>query len=227
MGALMNRGKHLLLLSTAIFLLTASSLYGQTAPAPVWTMIAPESITVAVVLPAGTTYRFGDSINNRWSASITVNEPTPFSPVANNSGVFPFSDPDPGVVKELDVLETSAPQAVLVTNLAAAPATAVSLTVPPLVAPASVPMTPGTTYTLTFSNFTIAPGSAQGAPMIAVVNAPPTMAYKTWEGTQMNLTIDGVTLVCTPTQNNTTQTMNLNCVVPATTGSVQIAGAGQ
>lgn len=222
----MNRCNRFLLLTTP-FLLTTSLLYGQTAPAPVWAMVAPESATVAVVLPAGATYRFGDSTNNRWSAPITVNVPTTFSPVAFNSGVFPFSDPDVGVVKELDVLETSAPQAVVVTNLATSPATTISQIVPPLVGPASVPVLPGTSYTLTFSNFAIAPGTPANAQMIAFVNAPSSNANHAWEGTQMNLTIDGVTMVCTPSQSNTDQTLSLNCAVPAAAGTGQTTGSGE
>lgn len=222
----MNRFNRILFL-TAPLLLTTALLYGQTAPAPVWSMVAPESTTVAVVLPAGATYRFGDSTNNKWSAPITVNVPTTFSPVSMNSGVFPFSDPDVGVVKELDVLEASAPQAVVVTNLAVSPATTVSQIVPPLAGPASVPVLPGTAYTLTFSNFAMAPGTPANAQMIAFVNAPSSNANHTWEGTQMNMTIDGVTLVCTPSQSNTAQTFNLNCVVPAATGTGQATGSGQ
>lgn len=195
-------------------------------------MITPESASIAVVLPAGATYRFGDSTNNQWSAPITLNQPTTFSPVYLPDGVFPFSDPDPGVVKELDVLETTAPQTALVTNLAASPATTLSQIVPPLVVPTSVPVLPGTSYTLTFSNFVIAAGSPQNTPMIALANAPTTMAYQTWQGTQMNLTIDGVTLVCTPTQNNTSQAVSMNCAVPLpasgqTSGSGQTPGSGQ
>ena len=226
----MNLSKHLLFLSTSTFLLTASLLYGQTTPAtptPVWSTITSESTTVAVVLPAGATYRFGDSINNKWSAPITVDVPTTFSPVYLPDGVFPFSDPDPGTAKELDILEASTPQTVVVTNLAVSPATTVSLTVPPLVAPALIPLTPGATYTLTLSNFVIAPGSPQNAPMVAVVNAPPSMAYQTWQGTQMNLNIDGVTLICTPSQNSTGDAFNLNCAVTAPTSSGLTASAGQ
>ena len=221
----MNVRNFLLLLSTSTFLLTAS-LHGQTTPTPIWATIAAESSTVAVVLPAGATYRFGDAANNKWSAPITVNEPTTFSPVFYPAGVFPFSDPDSGVAKELDVLETSAPQTVLVTDLSTSPATTATLTVSSL-PPTTIPMTPGTTYTLTFSSFAIAQGSSPSAPMVALVNAPPTLAYQTWQGTQMNLTIDGVTMVCTPTQNNTNQTMTLNCAVPAAAGSGQTASAGQ
>jgi len=176
-------------------------------------MVAAENSTVAVVLPAGTTYRFGNAANNLWSTATTVTEATTFSPVYFPADVFPFSDPDPGVVKELDVLETAAAQAIQVTNLAAA--TTVSQIVPgSAVVPTSVPVLPGTAYTVTFSNFMIAPTVQQNAEMMSFVNAPETHANQAWQGTQMNLTIDGVTLVCTLGPSNTAQAFSLNCTVP-------------
>jgi hypothetical protein len=217
------RNSFLLLLITPLFLST-SVLHGQTAqaqvaPVPLWVMVAGESSTVAVVLPAGTTYRFGNAADNLWSAPITVTEATTFSPVYYPADVFPFADPDPGVVKELDVLETTAPQAIQVTNLAASPATTVSQMVPALTPPTSVPVLPGTAYTVTFSNFLIPPTAPQNAQMVAFVNAPETHANQAWEGTQMNLTIDGVTMVCTLGPGNTAQTFSLNCTVPAASGN--------
>jgi hypothetical protein len=208
-----------LLLLISPFLLPTLVMHGQTAqaqvaPVPLWVMLTTESATVAVVLPAGTTYRFGDTTNNLWSAPITVTEATTFSPVSYPAGVFPFADPDPGTVKELDVLETAAPQAIQVTNLAAA--TTVSQMVPgTAVVPTSVPVTPGTAYTVTFSNFMVPATAPQNAPMVAFVNSPPNEANQAWEGTQMNLTIDGVTMVCTLGPGNTAQTFTLNCTVPA------------
>jgi hypothetical protein len=207
-----------LLLIAASCLLPTFLLNAQTAvqsPAATWVMVAPESSTIAAVLPAGTTYRFGDTTNNKWSATITVTVATTFSPVSFTAGVFPFSDPDTGFVKELDVLETSVPQAITLTNLAVSPTTSVSQMVPPLVAPAAVPVIPGEAYTLTFSNFSTAPTTLPNGQMLAFVNAPSSLAYRTWEGTQMNLTIDGVVLVCTYAQTYTDQVFTLACSVPA------------
>jgi len=212
------RNRFLPLLLIAPFLLSTSALHGQTAPAPLvplWVMVTPESATVAVVLPAGTTYRFGDTTNNLWSTAITVNVATTFSPVFFPAGVFPFADPDPNTAKELDVLQTTAPQAIQVTNLAGSPVTTVSQMVPALTPPASVPVTPGTAYTLTFSNFTIPPTVQQNAEMMSFVNSPETHANQAWQGTQMNLTIDGVTMVCTLGPANTAQSFSLNCTVPS------------
>jgi hypothetical protein len=204
--------------SLIALLFAAPLLHGQTTPVPagpVWATITPENANIAVTLPAGTTYRLGDYTNNRWSDSITVSSPTNISPVSMaGSNPFPFSDPDQGVVKELDVLETATPQTVSVTNLALSPAATVAQIVPPLVPPTAVPVTPGTTYTLTFSNFATSPAAGQNALMLALVNAPSTNANRTWEGTQMNLTIDGVTLVCTYGQTYTDGVFSLSCTVP-------------
>jgi hypothetical protein len=210
----MKLRKHSLL-ATAVLLLTTSLLYGQTtSPAPVWATIAPESGAISVTLPAGTTYRFGVSINNKWRAPVMVNAPTTFSSLSMNAGVFPFSDPDVGTVKELDVLATTA-----------APATTVSQIVAGLVVvPTSVPMLPGTAYTILFSSFANPVGTPANAPMVALANAPATMAYRTWQGAQMNLTIDGVTMVCTTSVTYTADAYTLNCTVP---GVPVAAGSGQ
>jgi len=198
-------------------LLAAPLLHGQTATTtgPVWVTITPESTTTSVTLPAGTTYRFGDYTNNQWSQSVTVSAPTTISPVSMASGdPFPFSDPDYGTAKELDVLETTASQSITVSNTGVAPATTVAQIVPPLVPPTTVPVTPGTSYTLTFSNFSISPTAGPNALMLALVNAPASNANQTWEGTQMNLTIDGVTLNCTYGQTYTNEVFSLTCTVP-------------
>ena len=155
-------------------LLTAPMLHGQTAattPVATWATVTSESATISVTLPAGTTYRFGDYTNNVWSASVTVTVPTTISPVSMASGdPFPFSDPDYGTVKELDVLETTAPQSIGVTNSSVSPATTAALTIPALTPPTSVPVAPGTSYTLTFSNFAISPTAGPNALMLALVN---------------------------------------------------------
>jgi hypothetical protein len=204
--------------SLIALLLATPLLHGQTTPAPtgpVWATISAESPTVAVTLPAGTTYRVGDYTNNRWSESITVSSPTTISPISmGGPNPFPFSDPDQGTVKELDVLETAGSQSINVTNLAASPAVSVAQIVPPLVPPAAIPVAPGTSYSLTFSNFATSPTAGPNALMLALVNSPSTNANRTWEGTQMNLTIDGVTMVCTYGQTYTDGIFSLNCTVP-------------
>ena len=213
------RKRFSVFLPVSVFLasifLPAFPLTAQSTPAPVWVTITQESQTVAVVLPAGATYRFGNAADNLWSAPITVTEPTTFSPVYYPAGVFPFPDPDVGKVKELDVMEIATPQTVQVTNLAASPATSVAMVVPGLAPPTTVPMTPGTAYTLTFSGLNIPAGSGQSAPMAAFVNAPASLAWDSWQATQLTLTVDGVTMVCTLGPSYSAQAFTLNCAVPA------------
>lgn len=183
-------------------------------------MVTPESSTTAVVLPTGATYRFGDAVHNLWSAPITVDQPTTLSPVCFPSTTFPFDDPDPGTVKELDVLQTAGSQVITVTNLGVTPAVSVAQIVPGLVVvPTAVPMTPGTAYTLTFSKFTVAPSAGTNTPSVVFVNSPPNLANRGWEGTQLNLTIDGVTFVCTNGPSATDQSVTLTCTVPQTPAS--------
>ena len=205
-------------------LLMTSLLRGQAvplvAPVPAWITITAESSTVAVTLPAGTTYRFGDAAHSLWSAPITVTEATTFSPVFLPANVFPFADPDPGTVKELDVLQTASAQTIPVTNLAVTPAVTTAQVVPPVVPPTFIPVTPGTSYTLTLSNFTPDPTGTQSALTLSAVTPPAAGAVQAdgatqpMGGTQMNLTIDGVTMVCTYAQNYANGVFSLNCTVP-------------
>jgi hypothetical protein len=198
--------------------LFAAPMVAQTTTAPTWFTITQENPSVSVTLPAGTTYRFGDTANNRW-AQVTVNQTTTISPVSMaGSNPFPFSDPDNGVVKELDILETATAQTISVTNSTATPAT-VAMVVPSTAPATVVDGTPGSNHTLTFTNFSVAPGSTQNALMFAFVNQPSSNANRTWEGTQMNLTIDGVNLVCSYGQTYTDGVFTLSCTVPATSAA--------
>ena len=214
--------------SLLAILLAAPLLHAQTTTsAPVWATITQENTAIAVTLPAGTTYRLGDYTHNLWSPSVTVGATTTLNPVSMGvaNTPFPFSDPDPGTVKELDILETANAQSIIVTNSSVSPATTVTQIVPPLVPPSTVPVTPGTSYTLTFSNFSNSPSVGSNALMLALVNAPSTLANQTWEGTQMNLTIDGVTLTCTYGQTYTSGVFTLNCTVPSTSSSSSTTGS--
>jgi len=211
-------------------LLSAAPLFAQTAPTSTWFTVTGESQNVSVTLPAGTTYRFGTAAcaaqNGAASwTQVTVSENTYISSVSmgGSTNPFPFSDPCYGTAKELDVLETAAAQTLTVNNSTATPAT-VAMVVPSLAPPPVVNAAPGSNHTLTFTNFTVAPGSSQNALMFAFVNQPANNANNTWEGTQMNLSIDGVTLVCSYGQTYTSGVFTLSCTVPSSTsGTVQTA----
>jgi hypothetical protein len=85
--------------------------------------------------------------------------------------------------------------------------------VPALIPPSTIPVPAGTAHTLTFSNFSTPVGSAQNALMLTLVNAPASGANRAWQGTQMNLTVDGVTFSCTYGQTYTDAVFTLNCTV--------------
>ncbi len=115
---------------------------------------------------------------------------------------------------------TATPATVAVLVPSAAPAVVVSSTTPVVTGP-----TPGSIHTLTFTNFSVAPGSTQNALMFAFVNQPANNANRTWEGTQMNLSIDGVNLVCSYGQTYTDGIFTLSCTVPATSGTSTLQAA--
>jgi hypothetical protein len=205
---------------------SAAPLFAQTTTSPTWFTVTQENSSVSVTLPAGTTYRFGTAScpaqNGAASwTQVTVTQTTTIAPVSMASGnSFPFSDPCLDTVKELDVLETGSAQSITVTNAQANPAT-VAMVVPSLAPATVVSATPGSSHTLTFTNFTVAPGSTQNALMFAFVNQPANDANTIWEGTQMNLSIDGVNLTCSYGQTYTSGVFTLSCTVPA--GTTQVA----
>jgi hypothetical protein len=201
-----------------LVLLFAAPLLAQTTPAPpVWVTITAENPNIEVTLPAGTVYRFGDYINNVWSATTTAPELgatfDPLSMGVANSG-FPFGDPDPGTLKELDVLEVAGTQTVTVSDLTLVPLAPVQRIIPGLAPATTLPTLPGSVHTLTFTNFTDT-GTNASALAVALVNAPADLANQGWEGTQMELDIDGVAFVCTYGQTYTDQVFTLSCTVPA------------
>jgi hypothetical protein len=225
------RGPDMLRKFSIFALLSAAPLFAQTAPTSTWFTVSGENQNVSVVLPAGMTYRFGTAscAAQNGAASwtqVTVTQTTTISNVSMGGATdpFPFADPCYGTAKELDVLESSAIQTVTVNNSTATPAT-VAMVVPSLAPPPMVDATPGSNHTLTFTNFTVAPGSSQNALMFAFVNQPANNANTTWEGTQMNLSIDGVTLVCSYGQTYTSGVFTLSCTVPSSSasGTVQTA----
>jgi hypothetical protein len=203
--------------------LFAAPLLSQAVPvtppaaSPVWLTVTPESATISVTLPAGATYRFGDYTNNLWSVSVTVQAATTISPVSMSAAdPFPFADPDYGTLKELDVLETAASQTLSISDLTLTPPAPVSFIVPALTPPTTLPVLPGSLHTVTFTNFVNADVYPSTATlMFAFVNGAANLADETWEGTSMNLTIDGVVLTCTYGQTYTDQVFSLSCTVPA------------
>jgi hypothetical protein len=176
-------------------------------------MVAPESASLAVTLPAGATYRFGDHVNELWSAPITLSAAVTLSPLYQPAGVFPFDDPDVGQGKELDVLEIAGTQSVSVSDLTLIPLAPTARIIPGLVPAVTLPVLPGSVHTLTFTNF-VGTDIAPSVPALVFVNAAADLSYRTWEGTSMELDIDGVALICSFGDTYTDQTYTLSCSVP-------------
>ena len=159
-----------------LVVLSAAPLFAQSTTTPTWFPIAGENPNISVTLPAGTTYRWGTAscpvANNAatWT-QVTVAQTTTIGPLtmAGSTASFGFADPCLGTAKELDVLETASVQSLSLTNSTATPAT-VAMIVPSSAPTTVVNAAPGSNHTLTFTNFSVAPGSTQNALMFACVN---------------------------------------------------------
>ena len=100
-------------LSAAIFaaLFFIAPAVGHSQTTPVWfTLLTPaqQSLSTTVSLPAGVTYRIGDSENNKWSAPVTTTAAVTIVDYADGLNGRP-ADPDPGTAKEFDIQEQSTP----------------------------------------------------------------------------------------------------------------------
>jgi hypothetical protein len=189
--------------------------------AQTWVTVAPESTTISVALPAGATYRLGDTIDNKWSASVTVAAATTINPTAYFEGQYKFPDPDPGVAKLLQVLEIATVQTVTSTDTSVTPALVTTINIPATGVVAtgpSIPVPPGQVYIVTLSNINIVPGSVDAMVFSPTSGMVPLaqLVGTLLSGIQMNLTLDGVTLQCSFGQTFTSGTSSLICAVPLT-----------
>ncbi len=134
------------LLSTAMFAQTTAptSPYNISVGfTPTWYKISVETSSVRILLPQGTIFRFGDSVNNKWSDPTIVNAmpsgtTNPFQLIPYWSNM-PFPDPDVGTLKELDVLEQAWPQTFNAYDSVGQPFT---ISVPALPVPPPPPVNP-------------------------------------------------------------------------------------
>ena len=204
------------LIRNIALLLFVPMLHAQT-----WVTVAPESTTTSVALPAGATYRLGDTINNKWSASVTVAAATTISPTAYFDGQYKFQDPDPGTTKLLQVLEIATVQVVTSTNTSVTPALVTTINIPATGTVAtgpSIPVPPGQVYIVTLSNISIVSGSVDAMVFSPTSGMVPLaqLVGTLLSGIQMNLTLDGVTMQCSFGQTFTSGTSSLIGAVPLT-----------
>jgi hypothetical protein len=119
-----------------------------TSSTPVWfTLLTPaqQSLSTNVALPAGTTYRIGDSKNNKWSAPVTTTAAVTIVDYADGLDGRP-ADPDPGIAKEFDIQEAATPQNITVNGQ--------SVTVPALPSSYACQLS-GTPASIAFTNTTV------------------------------------------------------------------------
>ena len=93
-----------------------------------WFTVIPaekQAQTLSVSVPAGTTYRFGDTKNNKWCTPVTVS--TAITVSDWDAGAL---DCDEGTPKEMDIRETSALRAVTLIDSSVTPAILTPKTVP-------------------------------------------------------------------------------------------------
>lgn len=197
-------------------LLFVPMLHAQT-----WVTVAPESSTLSVALPAGATYRLGDTIDNKWSASVTVAAATTISQTAYFDGQYKFPDPDPEVAKLLQVLEIATAQVVTSTDTSVTPALVTTINIPAtgvVATGSSIPVPPGQVYIVTLSNISIVSGSVDALVFSPTSGMVPLaqLVGTLLSGIQMSLTLDGVTLQCSFGQTFTSGTSSLICAVPLT-----------
>jgi len=189
--------------------------------AQTWVTVAPESSTLSVALPAGATYRLGDTIDNKWSASVTVAAATTISQTAYFDGQYKFPDPDPEVAKLLQVLEIATAQVVTSTDTSVTPALVTTINIPAtgtVTTGPAIPVPPGQVYIVTLSNISIVSGSVDALVFSPTSGMVPLaqLVGTLLSGIQMSLTLDGVTLQCSFGQTFTSGTSSLICAVPLT-----------
>jgi hypothetical protein len=134
-----------------------------------FTLLTPaqQSPTTTVGLPAGTTYRIGDSQNNKWSTPVTTTAAVTIVDYADGQNGHP-ADPDPGTAKEFDIQEQASPQNVTVNGQ--------SITVPALPS-SSTPPPPTSSTPVWFTLLT----PAQQSPT-TTVGLPVGITYRIGDG---------------------------------------------
>ena len=204
----------------ALVALLSMTAFGQTATqtTPTWFTVIPaasQSATLSISLPAGTTYRFGDIVNDKWTAPVAVSAVTVVSDFDDGlNGDAP--DPDPNTPKEFDVQETMAVQTVTITDTRTNPATVTTVTVPALPPPAPPPsatatFTAGTVYPVVLSSIQPVPDSLAAVLLQRIPLSPNLVIQGVLSGFSFKLAINGVTLTCLTGAATPDGTVTLSC----------------
>jgi hypothetical protein len=208
--------RNLLLIS--ILALATSPAFAQTNQT--WFTVATanqQSPKLVVNLPAGATWRVGSTSNGKWSNPITTTAVTAIVDYADGLNGHP-ADPDPGVSKEFDVLETALPQSVTLNDTSVTPAKITTIVIPAQPGPP-----PPTTYTPVFMPNVVYPLTVDDVKVIAGNPAETllqTFGIPAWQfaagvlqNLSMTITVGGVPMVCTwGTAIKDTGTLSMACI---------------
>ncbi len=200
--------------------MAAATLASAQTQMPNAVKIGNEGITITSI-PATAVVQLGTSAApGVWAAPVSLSAgslPLLVSCASGCPSVLASSDPDPGVVKEIDAQQTSTAYSVVYTDTTGKSQT---LTVPALASTSSsggTTFTPGTVYPTVFSNIQAVTGSP-AVPVLALFGVQPfTMVGGVLSNFNWTMTINGVTLNCTfGALSTANSTASVNCIVPTT-----------
>jgi hypothetical protein len=199
--------------------MAAATLASAQTQMPNAVKIGNEGITITSI-PATAVVQLGTSAApGVWAAPVSIpagSLPLLVSCASGCPSVLSSSDPDPGVVKEIDAQQTSTAYTVVYTNTTG---TSQTLTVPALASTSSggTTFTPGTVYPTVFSNIQAVTGSP-AVPVLSLFGVQPfTMVGGVLSNFNWTMTINGITFNCTfGALSATAGTASVNCIVPTT-----------
>lgn len=217
----------------AAVMLLSLSAFGQSATAPVpkqtWFKVATEGASITT--SDSITYRFGTASgiadNNVDCAKTSCwSAPTVQSSQWTNFLVyfksFPFADPAPDVVKELDVLETATAQTVTVTPVGGLPIVLIVPADPALAPSTPIPVlpsttasfTPGSVYDVTVSKLQPRPGSLAQVLLQRLPVSANVVIGGVLSGFSFDITVNGITLECLYGNADAAGNVMLSCIAP-------------
>ncbi len=183
--------------------------------------IGNEGITITSIPPTAVVQIGTNTPPGVWAPPVSIPAnalPLSISCAAGCPSILASADPDPNVLKEIDVQQGSVAYNVGYTDATGA---AQTITIPALPPSTSqlVPPTPGTVYSVVLSNVQPVTGSP-AVPVLSLFAVQPyvlvggVLSNFTW-----NMTINGTLLNCDFGAMSTTGTTTMSCVVPAPTSS--------
>jgi len=207
---------HRTILSFSVIIAVATAASAQTQM-PNAVKIGNEGITITSI-PATAVVQLGTSAGaGVWAPTVSLpanSLPLLISCASGCPSVLASSDPDSGVVKEIDAQQGSAAYTVGYTDTTG---TAHTVTIPALSSGSLVPPTPGTVYPIVLSNVQPLTGSP-AVPVLSLFGLQPfTLVGGVLSNFNWTMTINGTSLTCTfGALSAANGTASVNCIVPTT-----------